>query len=105
MLTNTNVDDFDAYLDELKRPWHTMDADMKLAYEIILQTHDEEDAVCLLDIRCSSQDEYQLEFPKWQQLVELSLIRKHGDAQGRLIFQKVVMRLFQLSKNNALSLH
>ena len=105
MIQTTKIYDFDEYMTELKRPWRTMDSDMQLAYEIILQTHDEEDDVCLLDIKRSAEDEYQLEFPKWQQLVELSLVNKYGEAQGRLIFQKVVMRLFQLSKNNALSLH
>ena len=98
--------DFDLFISELKRPWGTMEQDMQLAYEIILQTHDEEeDDVCLLNIKHTDNDEYQLEFPKWQQLVESSLIRQYGESQGRLIFQKVVMRLFQQSKNRADALH
>jgi hypothetical protein len=86
--------DFDLFISELKRPWGTMDQDMQLAYEIILQTHDEdEDDVCLLNIKHTDNDEYQLEF------------RQYGEAQGRLIFQKVVMRLFQQSRNSADALH
>ncbi len=106
MYTKKAEQDFNSFISELKRPWSTMEQDMQLAYEIILQTHDEdEDAVCLLNIRHTDNDEYLLEFPKWQQLVESRLIRQYGEAHGRLIFQKVVMRLFQQSKNSASALH
>lgn len=102
---NTELD-FDSFISELKQPWGTMEQDMQLAYEIILQTHDEdEDAVCLLNLKHTDEDEYQLEFPKWQQLVESRLIRQYGETHGRLIFQKVVMRLFQQSKNSAIALY
>lgn len=97
--------DFDTFISELKRPWRTMEADMQLAYQIILQTHDDNEEVCLLDIRHVDNHEYQLQFPKWQQLVEASFIQQYGETQGRKIFHKVVMRLFQQSRNIAPALH
>jgi hypothetical protein len=105
MYTKTIEVDFETYIDTLKEPWRTMDQDMQLAYEIILQTHDADEKVCLLDITHAGDDEYHMHFPKWQELVESSLVQQYGDEQGRLIFQKVVMRLFQQTRNTAPALH
>lgn len=103
-----NEFDMAQYIAELKTPWLTMGPDMDMALSIITKHKrpgdGEPSSVELLSVSHDA-DETLIRFPDWQSEVEREFVRQYGLDNGRLIFKKVVMRLYQLSKGSAQNLH
>ena len=91
------------YIADLKAPWSTMAPDMDTAIEVI-NRYAKVDEIDLLSID-DSESGAQIRFPDWQSEIERIYILQYGLADGRRVFKKVIMRLYQLSKGSAQQLH
>ena len=89
---------FEEFLAEIKSPWQTMDQDMALAQRIISVHQDPSNTVPLFITTQQGTNEIQVSCPRWHQEVENALIDRYGQSRGRLIFNKVIMRLFQMAR-------
>jgi len=99
--------DLKAFVSELKTPWKTMGADMDTALTIITnhaKTEIELEALELISLRREKSD-FNVEFPDWQSEVEKTFVHQYGLIDGKLIFNKVLMRLFLMVKGKAQPLH
>ena len=99
--------DLGQFVSELKTPWKTMGTDMDTALTIITnhaKTEIELERLELVSIRLYDQS-MQLNFPNWQSEVEQAFIDQYGLNHGKLIFNKVMMRLFLMAKGEAQRLH
>ena len=102
-----NDNEFKSFIAELKAPWKTMGTDMDTALNIICKhsgNNQELDSIELISVS-DGQPAPQLTFPDWQSEVEKAFIHQYGPADGRQIFKKVVMRIYQLSKGTASQMH
>ncbi len=100
--------DLDEFLSNLKTPWKTMDSDMNTALGIITnhaKTEIEIETTQLLTAIEQTGDQISVEFPSWQSDVEKTFINQYGLIDGKLIFNKVLMRLFQIAKGTEQQLH
>ena len=100
--------DLEELISTLKRPWKTMNADMDTALTIIsnhAKTEFDLEQMPLLNVMQESDDELYVEFPDWQQDIEDRFLHQYGLNQGRLIFNKVMMRLYQMAKGTEQQLH
>lgn len=102
MTSNTNQNyietDFEKYISDLKAPWKTMGCDMNTARLIIDRLA--EDEIDLLSISDDAH-EVKISFPDWQSEIEQTFINQYGQANGKEIFKKVMMRFFLLSRGQA----
>lgn len=99
-----NFQDLDGFIAELKTPWKTMGEDMDKALTIITNHARTEFDLGVITLRLDD-DDLDVEFPAWQDEIEKHFINRYGLKQGKLIFNKVLMRLFQMSKGAAQQLH
>ena len=100
--------DLKAFVSELKTPWKTMDSDMDTALGIITnhaKTEIELETTQLMTIIQLEGNQVSIEFPSWQTDVEKAFIHQYGLIEGKLIFNKVLMRLFQIAKGTEQQLH
>jgi len=100
--------DLDELLNKLKTPWKTMDSDMDTALGIITnhaKTEFESKKVQLINIAQRHDGDISIKFPGWQADIEKTFIHQYGLIDGKLIFNKVLMRLFQMSKGTQQQLH
>ncbi len=100
--------DIEEFLITLKTPWKTMDSDMDTALGIITnhaKTEFEIENGQLMTVIQQQDNEVTVEFPAWQADVEKTFINQYGLIEGKLIFNKVLMRLFQMSKGTEQPLH
>ncbi len=100
--------DLDEFLTKLKTPWKTMDSDMDTALGIITnhaKTEFEIETTQLMSVMKQQGGQISIEFPSWQADVEKAFINQYGLIDGKLIFNKVLMRLFQISKGTEQQLH
>jgi len=98
------VDDIEGFVAELKTPWKTMEADMDKVLTIITNHAKTEFDLGLIIIRLD-ENNMDVEFPAWQNEIEKYFINQYGVNNGKLIFNKVLMRLFQMSKGTEQQLH
>lgn len=99
--------DLNQFVSELETPWKTMGADMDTALKIITnhaKTEMELEKVELMTINYQ-QHAYSIKFPDWQSEVEKTFVHQYGLMSGKLIFNKVLMRLFLMAKGKAQPLH
>ncbi|MGD8925413.1 MAG: hypothetical protein PVG20_01100 [Thioalkalispiraceae bacterium] len=96
--------DFDLFVLELKTPWKTMNHDMDTALKIITSHARFEMKLELLTVSGNG-DELEFDFPRWQTEMEKTFVDQYGLNQGKLIFNKVMMRLYLMSKGSAQPLH
>ena len=97
--------DFEAFLSELKAPWKTMQHDMQTVYQIIDAQRDFSDESVPFLESSWQQGELEMGFPQWHDQAEETFIAQYGQQHGKLIYNKVVMRLFQLAKGSQTALH
>jgi len=100
--------DLGEFLIKLKMPWKTMDTDMDTALGIITnhaKTEIEIETTQLMSAIQHPDGLVSVEFPSWQSDVEKTFINQYGLIEGKLIFNKVLMRLFQISKGTEQQLH
>jgi len=105
-LLGPNVD-IDELLNTLKTPWKTMNSDMDTARTIIsnhAKTEIEIKSAPLLSFIGQGND-IEITFPSWQGDVEKTFLHQYGLIDGKLIFNKVLMRIFQLAKGTEQQLH
>ena len=100
-----SFDDLEGMIAELKTPWKTMEEDMNQALIIITKHAKTEFDLGLVTIHLNDNDDAEAEFPQWQNEIESHFINQYGLKDGKLIFNKVLMRLFQLSKGTEQQLH
>ena len=96
--------DLDIFVAELKTPWKTMGPDMDTALKIITNHAKTEMELELLTVTADG-GELELSFPNWQTQVEQAFVDQYGLHDGKLIFNKVIMRLYLMSKGQAQQLH
>lgn len=84
-----------------------MAADMETVFEIIGNDTNAKKNHGPLELISFSADKQTLKviFPAWQSTVERTFINQYGLISGKLIFNKVLMRLYQLSKGTEQHLH
>ena len=90
----------------LKQPWKTMHRDMDTAFCIIgqcIKTEAKFESRKLISL--NKKREWQLNFPNWQNELEKTLIHQYGLNHGKLILNKVLMRLFEMSRGTEVALH
>ncbi len=99
--------DLDEFISELKTPWKTMAADMETVFEIIANCTDAKNDHGQLELISLSTDQHTLKviFPAWQSTLERTFVNQYGLINGKLIFNKVIMRLYQMSKGTEQYLH
>ena len=99
--------DLDEFISELKTPWKTMAADMETVFEIIGNCTDAKNDPGRLELICLSAEQHSLSviFPAWQATLERTFVNQYGLTGGKLIFNKVIMRLYQMSKGTEQYLH
>lgn len=96
--------DLSAYVSELKTPWKTMGPDMDTAFKIISHHAKTELELELLSVSAEG-GELAITFPDWQSQMEKAFVEQYGLNNGRTIFNKVMMRLYLMSKGQAQPLH
>jgi len=99
--------EFKEYLADLKAPWKTMSADLETALTIIntqpqINANPEELVFATVSVQAKKTE---LLFPAWHSEVERVFIDQYGVDDGKRIFKKTVMRLYQMSKGTAQPLH
>lgn len=99
--------EFKEYLADLKAPWKTMSADLETALTIInTQSQPNSDPAKLVFASVSVEPKKtEFLFPAWHSEVERVFINQYGLDDGKRIFKKTVMRLYQMSKGTAQPLH
>jgi len=99
--------DLKEFVSELAAPWKTMTADMDTALTIITNHAKTEIELERLDLFSVSAEKnvLQIEFPDWQKEAEKIFVHQYGLMSGKLIFNKVLMRLFLISRGAAQQLH
>lgn len=100
--------DIEEFLKILKTPWKTMDSDMDTALGIIAnhaKTEFEIENRQQVTVMQRQDNNVTFEFPEWQTDVKKTFINQYGLIEGKLIFNKVLMRLFQMSKGTEQPLH
>lgn len=105
-MMNSEIE-FKEYLADLKAPWKTMNADIETALTIIntqpqINSKSEKLVFASISIQEKNTD---LLFPAWHSEVERVFIDQYGLDDGKRIFKKTVMRLYQMSKGTAQPLH
>jgi hypothetical protein len=99
--------DLEQFVSELKMPWKTMDSDMDTALKIITnhaKTEMDLEGLPLVSITAAG-EALHIDFPDWQEDIEKTFIHQYGLREGRMIFNKVMMRLYLMSKGDAQPLH
>ncbi|MDH5232235.1 MAG: hypothetical protein OEZ58_09725 [Gammaproteobacteria bacterium] len=99
---------FEAYKEELKKPWPEMETDLDKAFEIIALNSDsvEQHQVSLVDeIHINEHGEQVINFPAWQDELERHLKFKYGQSKGQVAFNKVIMQIFLRLRQNQPALH
>ena len=101
----SSFDDLEGMIAELKTPWKTMEEDMNQALIIISRHAKTEFDLGLVTIHLNTDEDTELEFPDWQNEIEKHFVNQYGLNDGKLIFNKVLMRLFQMSRGTEQQLH
>jgi len=96
--------DLAIFVSELKTPWKTMSSDMETALKIITNHARTEMDLELLTLSKDG-EEIELTFPDWQTQMEKTFVEQYGLNKGRMVFNKVMMRLYLMSKGQAQPLH
>jgi len=99
--------EFKEYLADLKAPWKTMSVDIETALTIIntpSQTTTDPAKLVFASISVEP-NKTEFHFPAWHSEVERIFIDQYGLDNGKRIFKKTVMRLYQMSKGTAQPLH
>ena len=98
---------FEAYKEELKRPWPAMAEDMATAYEII-EMHaaaKKLKKVKFVGQFIKHQNKTTVTFPEWQTELEIHFKNKYGESTGSVVFKKVIMKLFTNLRAKKPTLH
>lgn len=93
---------FEEYIKELKKPWESMQEDTNLAIEIIGEHHPEGNSIIKFVDRVDEEaDDFIVQFPQWQSDLQNAFVKKYGTFEGKIVFHKIMMRLFETSRQNA----
>lgn len=101
-------EDIHELINELKSPWKTMNDDMDTALRIIGNCAQSETQIELRQLQFLEREphrELTFRFPDWQAEIEQTFVQQYGLYTGKLVFNKVMMRLFQMSRGTEPQLH
>ncbi|MBC8548118.1 MAG: hypothetical protein H8D23_00570 [Candidatus Brocadiales bacterium] len=88
-------ENFDAYIQEMRRPWPNMDEDIEETHAIMYH-HQKIDGELRLvqDIQIKG-DYVSYQFPKWQKSIFEHFRKKYSDVYGTVIFQKIMHQIVE----------
>ena len=106
---NENIEsehDFKEYLEEIKKPWKTMNQDIDKALEIISLTDNKSINPLLFSEELDNfKDHVTIHFPNWHDHIEAHFIEQYGTKEGSIIYDKVVMQLYKTAKGERVYMH